>query len=107
MDGVLVDTVRRLRLLNHEEIAEVLANESSNLEITKSLLNILFNICFTRAVPLTRRQRALFKDYDKLAVELLTGARKQSAALRDKKRLLQRNPALVKLIAETCPLPAR
>ena len=102
-----MSTVRMLKRMDLDDVTKTLRNESRRMEVTKSLLNILFNICFTKAVPLTQRQKNAFKVHHKLVVEILTDAR-DPANLVEKKRLLEQNPELVQLIAATCPpLPAR
>lgn len=106
MDTLLVETVRMLRRLDDKEVGDVLRNESKRLEITKSLLNLLFNVCLTRAIPLSQRLKVKFRQYDKLALELLSGANRRSNQTRDlrgKRRLLLRNLGFVRLLAETCP----
>lgn len=106
MDGVLIESIRMLRRLDDDQLAQVLYNESRRLEITKSLLNLLFNICLTRAVPLSHRLKVKFRRYDKIALELLTGASRQINRTRNltgKRRILLRNPDLVRLLAEACP----
>lgn len=106
MEGVLVTTVKLLRRLDDQQLVQVIKSESNRMELTKSLLNLLFNICFTKAIPLSRRLQNKFKVYDKLVIQLLTGARSQTNRtpnLKDKQRLLRQNPDLVRLIAEACP----
>lgn len=106
METLLVETVRMLRRLDDEQVGEVLRNESKRLEITKSLLNLLFNICLTRAIPLSQRLKIKFRQYDKLALELLSGANRRSNQTRDlrgKRRLLLSNLSFVRLLAEACP----
>ena len=99
MEGLLVTEVRTLRQLSSEKIVEALNDESSSLELTKSLLNLLFNACFTRAIVLSRRLKTAFKTYDRLVIQVLDNSRN----LQEKKHMLMRNPELVRLIAETCP----
>lgn len=94
MEGCLVSRVRSLRNLPADQIVNELDDA-----LIKSLLNILFNICFTRAIVLTRTQRIAFKAYDRLCIDLLDVEKD----LEESKKLLARNPELVRLIAETCP----
>ena len=101
MEGVDVAAVRALAQLSAEQVVAELRSESSRLELTKSLLNLLFNICFTRAIVLSRRQKTAFKTYDKLAVQLLE---RNKDSVQEKRCMLMRNPELVRLIAQTCPL---
>lgn len=102
MEGCLVATVRSLRQLGAERVLQVLQAESSRMEITKSILNILFNICFTKAVVLTQKQKKLFKAYDQQCIQLLSN----EYNLAEKKQMLIRAPDLIQLIAQTCPPPS-
>ena len=109
MEGVLYDAIRLLKRAEPEEAYYLIRFESKHLEVTKSLLNILFNICFTKAITLTQRQKAAFRPFDKVVMKLLVGARQQTnrtTDLQGKRRLLLRNVDLVKLIAQACPSPA-
>lgn len=106
MEGCLAETVRALRGLSGAEIGEVLRRESAELEVTKSLLSVLFNVCLTKAVPLSHRLKREFSAHSALVVELLSGADSRvnkTAGLQAKRRLLIRNPQLVRLVAEACP----
>lgn len=101
MEGVLGDKVRELKHLSSEGIVEALKNDSPALKLTKSLLNILFNICFTKAVPLSLTQGSAFKAFDKVVLRLLS----RTETTKARPLLLAQNPQLVRLISEAC-LPA-
>jgi hypothetical protein len=106
MEGCLVQTVRQLKRLEAGQIGQVLRSESKSQEVTKSLLNLLFNICLTKAVPLSHRLKAEFSKHSRLVIQLLKGANPRAnhtADIQTKKRLLLRNPELVRLISEACP----
>ena len=106
MEGVLVETVRLLKTLDPSKAIQVLRNEGKHMEVTKTLLNILFNICFTKAIVLSQRLRKAFRVFDRLVIDLLTGARRavnKTEGLREKRKVLLRNPELVTLIAKACP----
>ena len=106
MEGCLSKTLRSLRRLNTEAVEEVLRNESRKLEVTKSLLGLLYNICLDKSVPLSNRLKPHFKRYTPLVIELLKGANRglnKTRGLAAKKRLLLQNPDFVKLLTEACP----
>lgn len=96
MEGCLVSLVRSLK---HADPVIALQNESDRLELSKSLINILFNVCFTRAIDLSQKLKKRFRQFDRLCLQLLD----VSKDLSEKKRLLEENPELVLLIAEACP----
>ena len=106
MEGCLSTTLRSLRRLDAEAVQEVLRNESSRLEVTKSLLGLLFNICLDKSVPLSDRLKSQFKRYTPLVLHLLKGVSRglnRTRGLTAKKRLLVQNPGFVKLLTEACP----
>ena len=106
MEGCLTKTLRSLRRLDEEAVQEVLRNESSRLEVTKSLLGLLFNICLDKSIPLSHRLKARFKTFTPLVLQLISGANRgpnKTKGLLEKKRLLIQNPGFVKLLTEACP----
>lgn len=90
--------VRSLTHIDH--VVTALCSESESLELSKSLINILFNICFTKAIVLSQRLKKRFRAFDRQCLELLD----TSKDLGEKKRILVRNPELVLLIVQACPV---
>lgn len=106
MEGCLSTTLRSLRRLNEEAVKEVLRNESGRLEVTKSLLGLLYNICLDKSIPLSNRLKTQFRRFTPLVLHLLKGANRglnKTKGLIEKKRLLTQNPSFVKLLTEACP----
>ena len=98
MHFVLWKTLKSLSQWDDTTINQVLEGESERLEVTKSLLNVLHNIVNLRNIPLTPQQKLAFAEFTKPVCELLN--RRQ---LRAKKRILQANLGLVRLIGQACP----
>ena len=106
MEGCWLPVIRQLQNADDTEIRKVLKQETSRLEVTKSLLSILYNICLAKSVPLNRKQKEAFREHNQSVLRLLSGASHQvnkTADLTAKKRVLARNPALVRIIAKACP----
>lgn len=106
MDGCLVIAARSLRRLSSPQIIAVLRHESQKLEVTKSLLAILYNICLDKSIPLSHRLKNEFRKHTEIVVKLLRGASRslnRTSDLAAKKRILIKHPDLVKLLAEACP----
>ena len=68
-------------------------------ELTKSLLNLLYNIIRVGSVKVSATQRSYFDKHANLVLKLLA----KSTPLAWKKRQLQRNLPLVLNIAASCP----
>ena len=111
--GILAETVRQLKHLPRQEVRNVLENETSRFEITRSLLNLLFNVCFTRSIHLNQQQLRQFRTFEPVVTELLdrprstTTGRYQEPDLRQKQRLFLRHLRLVQLLSRVCPTPAQ
>lgn len=111
--GVLVETLQQLKQLPEHKLVEVLRNESGRHEITRSLLNILFNVCFTRSIHLNPHQQQLFRPFDRVVLELLSRPRSKVSGhylvpdVPAKRRLLLKHPGLVKLLIQVCPTPGQ
>ena len=106
MEGCLSTTLRSLRRLAAEAVQEVLQNESRRLEVTKSLLGLLYNLCLDKSVPLSHRLKSQFRRFTPLVLHLLRGVSRglnKTRGLAAKKRLLLQTPEFVKLLTEACP----
>lgn len=93
--------VRRIANSNKSEAVKLLRKESPELEITKSLLNLLHNIHDYR-VSITTRQDKYFETKKELINTLLN----DKLELIDKKKLLENNSAFLVTLAATCPIVA-
>ena len=106
--GILLKTIKSLhRLETDQQIVEALRNESNRLEITKSLLNLLYNICIEKSVAISRRLKPQFKLYEPLVLRLLQGVSHnldRTTNVSAKKQLLVANPAFVRLLSQACPV---
>ena len=98
MDFVLRDILQLISTSSNRDVVNILKRESSRLEITKSLLNVLHNFTVLRNIPLTNRQKREFAPYTSKVQKLLC-----DNSLKIKKNTLQKNPELAKLIAQVCP----
>ena len=98
MEFVLVKTLRALAHFDDEAVQEALKRESQRLELTKSLLNLLHNICSTRVIKLSKTSKSQFAAYTGVVRQILS-----TESLKTKKRLLLGHPKLVKLVASQCP----
>ena len=103
----LLRTVRSLRHLSSPQIVQVLLNESGKLEVTKSLLSLLYNICIDKSVVLSARLKRRFPGYDSLVRKLLKGVHvktNRTEQVSEKRALLLRNPEFVRLLSLACPV---
>jgi hypothetical protein len=99
MEGCLTASVKSLKKSTDQFIIEVLRAESRAFEITKSLLNILYNLCVVGSIRLSKRLKDLFRPFSEEVVRLLS----EQLTLRIKQQILLQTPALCRLIAEACP----
>ena len=102
LEGCLCDAVSRLPHLNRSQVLQVLQGESKDLEITKSLLNLLHNIVRVGSVPVTKAQKDFFDSHAQLVLGLLNATK----PLKWKKAALEANLPLVVNIAASCPTAA-
>jgi hypothetical protein len=99
MEDIAFDVICRIPLLSNQEIRRLLASESRHYEITKSLVNLLYNIVTVGSVPTTRLQKEYFEKYTRPVLDILSTKKPLYA----KKRVFERNIDLVIRIAEACP----
>lgn len=97
-EGCLVPAVKALRHLSGSQIKKVLKTESRNLEITKSLLNILHNIVNSGYIRIGYRKRKFFEDYTQTVLFLTS----KKVSIVQKKKILLKNVAIISAIANTC-----
>jgi hypothetical protein len=102
MENFEHELVCQLARVNRAQIKRRLKDESGRLELTKSLLNLLYNIVKVGSVPVSETQKRFFDRNATLVLKLLN----KSTSLKWKKQQLQRNAALVLNIAASCPTVA-
>ncbi len=91
LDLLLQGTKRKARA--------VLNGESRELEVTKSLLNVLDNAVLVGSIPVSPVQKEYLDQHSAVVWQLLA----KSGSLSAKKALLQANIPLVVAIAASCP----
>ena len=102
MEGIDTSLITNLHRVDRKQVGKLLKNESKQLEVTKSLLNLLHNIVRVGSVEVSETQRQFFDKHTNLVLKLLA----KSTPLAWKKRQLQRNVPLVLNIAASCPFVA-
>lgn len=98
MEGCAVGRVSEISQAPRRKVRRIIESESDLLEVTKSLLNILYNIIIVGSIPCTTTQRSFFDKNADLVLQLLSRAR----PLHWKKQALQENISLVINIAASC-----
>lgn len=102
MEGCAVDTVSRIPRVPRGGVKGIIQSESKQLEVTKSLLNLLENAIVVGSIPVSATQRAFFDANTVLILNLLS----KRKSLTWKKAALAKNIALVINIAALCPTVA-
>lgn len=99
MEGVDIELVRLVAKLNKSDISKIFAAEGAQLEVTKSLLNLLFNLVKVGSIPVSTHQKEFFDQRTSSVLNLLSDTK----SLQQKKKILQKDPELVINIAASCP----
>lgn len=99
MDGVDREAIREIANSIPSEVKAILKQESSQLEVTKSLLNILHNLVRVGSIPVEAYKRKFFEDHASIILELLSPKK----SLRWKKQAFERHPIIVINIATSWP----
>lgn len=102
MDGCATEIISTIRSLSRPQIRKLLQSETKELEVTKSLLNLLYNIIVVGSVPVSPTQKSFFDEHVDVTLHLL-GKR---SSLKSKKKLLEDNLEFVINIATSCPTVA-
>ena len=102
MDGCATDIIAKISQTPRAEVSLILKGESSNLEVTKSLLNLLYNAVIVGSLPVSQTQKAFFDSKADLVRLLLSNSKSPAW----KKGLLLGQPALIINIAALCPTVA-
>ena len=101
MDGCLCEVLTKFNTYSKSQIRHTIKSESRELEITKSLLNVLHNIIVVRSLEVTRTQKDFLDTKSEIVWYLLSGK-----SVKSKKEVLEDNPELVACIAFSCPKAA-
>lgn len=102
MEGCDVAVVSQILRVARPQVKKILKGESDKYEITKSLLNLLYNIVVVGSLPVSKTQRAYFDSNAELILQLLSSAK----TVTWKKGVFENNTALVLNIAASCPTVA-
>ena len=81
------------------QFRSLLRKESGRLELTISLLNLLYNLVTVQSLPTTRAQREFFDQYAEIVRLLLA----RNRSLKEKKELLLQYPQIARTVALACP----
>ena len=95
----LCELVSKLPHLPNQKVLETLKGESKDLEVTKSLLNILVNLVEVGSLPVSKYQRQFLDSHAQVVLRLLS----PKTSLREKKSILQGSLDLARAIALACP----
>ena len=98
MEGCVVGRVAEISRAPRRQVKRILDSESDQLEVTKSLVNILYNIVIVGSVPPSATQRAFFDKHADIVFQLVS----RSRALHWKKEALRENISLVINISASC-----
>ena len=85
--------------LSKRKVLTILTSEGSQRPVTKSLLNLLYNIVIVGSLPVSRLQKTFLDHHSDLVLDLLSS----SKSLAWKKAALEANVKLVLHIAASCP----
>ena len=99
MEGCDTDVIARIAETPRAQVPRILKFESGQLEVTKSLLNLLFNAVIVGSLPVSLTQKVYFDNNANL-VHQLVGT---SKSLTWKKKELTENSSLAINIASLCP----
>ena len=101
MDGVDVETICLIGQLKKVQVKSLLESESRELEVTKSLLNLVHNLVVVGSLPVSQTLRLFLDEHAETVHQLLASTK----SLKSKKALLIANIPLVINIASSCPFP--
>ena len=102
MDGCRSDILTSLAHATEEQIVVAIETETKYLEVTKSVLNVLYNIVSIGSIPISGATKSYLDNNSDLVLDLVS----KSKPLWWKRQQLKRNPALAKIVAKTCPTAA-
>jgi hypothetical protein len=102
MEGVDLKAILAIKKTNKDGWKKIINGETKSLQVTKSLLNILYNIIRVGSVPYTDSQKEFFDNRSTTVYRLLS----KSTPLATKKRILTRSPDIIANIVASCPTVA-
>lgn len=100
MESWICQELSALRDLSKPEFLLTLKSQDKNLELTRGLINIVFNLCHVQSIHPTDNQKRLFAEKIEIIEQLLS----PRLSLKSKHNLLLRNISLALAITESCPL---
>ena len=102
MDGIVCSEVGALPRLSPERLRLILLSESSssNMNLTKSVINLLYNIVHVQSIIPSGAQKRVLEEHEEIVWSLLD----KRLPLHIKRQLLAEHATLVIAIAESCPL---
>ena len=98
MEGCAVGRVVEITTVPRRQVWKILDSESDQLEVTKSLVNILYNLVIVGSITPSPTQRVFFDKHSETVFQLLSLSR----PLYWKKQELRENISLVIQIATSC-----
>lgn len=99
MDGCNSQLLHALKDLSDHQIHALLKTDAPDLVVTKSLVNLLYNLLVVQSVETPVHLHAAFES----AVEAISGLLDVGRNLVQANRLLASNVPVVRLIAAACP----
>ena len=98
MEGCVVGRLSEIAQGTRRQVKKILDSESDQLEVTKSLVNILYNLVIVGSITPTPIQRTFFDKHSELVFQLVS----KSRPLYWKKQELRDNITLVIHISTSC-----
>ena len=100
MEGCLSKTVRSFKHSSDAEIVRILrADRLHEYKVTKSLFNILYNVCVVGSVWLSRPLKQSYRAFTNQVLEILN----DTWNIGKIQRIFAQNPALCRILAKSCP----
>lgn len=100
MESWICRELSALRDLSKPKFLLTLKSQDKNLELTRGLINIVFNLCRVQSIHPTDNQKRVFAEKIGLIEKLLS----PRLSLKSKHNLLLGNISLALVITESCPL---
>ena len=101
MEGCLCETIHCLALLDDKNIRDLISVDCRQEKITKSLYNILYNVCVIKSLILDPPLKEAIKPFTDQVVKILDS----DISLLRVKQIFLRNPELCRILAKACPRP--
>jgi hypothetical protein len=98
MDGCLTEDLAAISLLSPQRAFYVLQSEGPKFELTRSLLNVLYNLVKVQSLEPSPSQRKALETHEAIVWPLLS----PRISLQKKKALFEENISLAIAVAESC-----